>query len=85
MSATPGMVPQGMISQQEFASLISQFVASSQAQGPPPQAPPSSGSGAFVPGPQNIPPRPFSPMQSGRPNSAPVMGVIPKGKASLYS
>lgn len=78
-SNSPSMNPQSMISQQEFASLISQFVASGQAQGPPPPVPPSSGPGGFVPGPQNIQPRPFSPLQTGRPNSAPVMGVIPKG------
>ncbi|XP_076074995.1 ankyrin repeat and KH domain-containing protein 1-like isoform X3 [Mytilus galloprovincialis] len=77
-SNSPSMNPQSMISQQEFASLISQFVASGQAQGPPPPVPPSSGPGGFVPGPQNIQPRPFSPLQTGRPNSAPVMGVIPK-------
>ena len=79
MNSSTGMASPGMLSQQEFASLISQFVAG-QAQGPPPPAPPSSGAGGFVPGPQNMPPRAFSPLQTGRPNSAPVMGVIPKGR-----
>ncbi|KAK3090841.1 hypothetical protein FSP39_015089 [Pinctada imbricata] len=85
----PNMLSPGMISQQEFANLIHQFVASGQAQ--PPIPPPSGGSpvsgtvgpsGLGMPGPPNLPPRPFSPLSQGRPNSAPVMGGIPKDDSS---
>ena len=87
------MLSPGMISQQEFANLIHQFVASGQAQ--PPMPPPPSGgspasgnvgpSGLGMPGPPNLPPRPFSPLSQGRPNSAPVMGGMPKGKSFEFS
>lgn len=76
-----------MISQQEFANLIHQFVASGQAQPPagssPPVGVPTSGntvpSGLGVPGQAPAPPRPFSPLTQGRPSSAPLMGGMPRG------
>jgi len=76
------MVPPGLISQQEFANLITQFVASGQAQAPggPPSVPVGPPSGMGIPGPQAVPPRAFSPLPpQARPNSAPSMGGIQKG------
>lgn len=76
-----------MISQQEFANLIHQFVASGQAQATagssPPVGVPTSGNtvpsaGLGVPGQNPAPPRPFSPLNQGRPSSAPLM--MPRGK-----
>ncbi|XP_069125262.1 ankyrin repeat and KH domain-containing protein 1-like isoform X1 [Argopecten irradians] len=83
----PGIVPSNMISQQDFANLIHQFVASGQAQAPggPPSVPggppPAAPVGIGVPGarPQNPPQRPFSPLPpQARPSSAPSMGGMPK-------
>ncbi|XP_056017812.1 ankyrin repeat domain-containing protein 17-like isoform X4 [Ostrea edulis] len=82
----PNLLSPGMISQQEFANLIHQFVASGQAQPPagssPPVGVPTSGntvpSGLGVPGQPPVPPRPFSPLTQGRPSSAPLMGGMPR-------
>lgn len=70
-----GMVPPGIMSQQDFANLINQFVASGQNQ---PGSGPNVGGSANQNAPTfnglpNVPPRPFSPLQ-GRPSSAPNMG-----------
>ncbi|XP_061191259.1 ankyrin repeat domain-containing protein 17-like isoform X1 [Saccostrea echinata] len=82
----PNLLSPGMISQQEFANLIHQFVASGQAQPPAGSSPsvgvPTSGntvpSGLGVPGQPPVPPRPFSPLTQGRPSSAPLMGGMPR-------
>lgn len=86
----PNLLSPGMISQQEFANLIHQFVASGQAQPPagssPPVGVPTSGntvpSGLGVPGQAPAPPRPFSPLTQGRPSSAPLMGGMPRDGSS---
>lgn len=83
MSGGSGMVPPGAISQQDFANLINQFVASGQNQ---PGSGPNVGGSANQNAPAfnglpNVPPRPFSPLQ-GRPSSAPNMGGMVKEGSS---